>query len=217
MLVETCARLAATGDVPALLDAVLNGVIAAIPAYSTTYFSCDAEGTITPATHASRDPRDPRDTLERCRAAHPPLSATSPVVRQFARPGGSEGHILLSLDRPEHRALVRGDSLAWHDRFGIKWVLVCPMHVGARVLGYVGVRTADPAGFSATDAQTLEALAEQLALAARTAELADEARGRAVEEERRRLAEDRAREASATNETLLRTLSGLVTQQDSDV
>lgn len=215
VLVETCARLAATGDVPALIDAVLNGVIAAIPAYSTTYFSCDVAGTITPTAHASRDPTD---TLERCRAAHPPLPVTSPVVRQFAEaPGGSEGHVLLSLDRPEHRALVRDSSLAWHDRFGIKWVLVCPMHAGARVIGYVGVRTADPVGFSATDTQTLEALAEQLALAVRTAELADEARGRAVEEERRRLAEDRAREASATNETLLRTLSSLVTQQDSDV
>lgn len=111
------------------------------------------------------DSNDPEDTAELARCVH---SATTESIAAsrifFERLLSTGGPTELNLmDNVVRQAMPRA-SMEWHDLFGAKWALFCPMMAGNRAVGLLCLRTCDPSGFSDATKIAAQTYAHQLAL-----------------------------------------------------
>jgi signal transduction histidine kinase len=140
-------------------------------------------------------------------AAMPMYSEQDPTGH-FARL--AQGHTVLSpLDDLQH---ILPEGAAWVQTSGNHAALSVPFTLHGNVQGYLGLPLRDERAPSSVVRETLNALANQIAIALDLVRLADEAKRAAVAVERETAAQERAAELATANDALrdsIEQLSGL--------
>jgi signal transduction histidine kinase/PAS domain-containing protein len=108
------------------------------------------------------------------------------------------------------------DPASWYASFGVSWQLNLPLIVGETCFGVLNFWQPSDRPFTEQQIELGYALAQQVTLAIRLSQLAEEAKQAAIAREQEKAAQERAAELAKANDALKRSLDALATDPELD-